>query len=54
MEKISAQIERRQKVEAAEVELQKSANTKAAPALENRARNILNGETRKAAETQSL
>src|SRR4029450_828837 len=54
MEKISAQIERRQKVEAAERLLAESSNKSAPPALENRARNPMSPEARKAGGTRSL
>jgi HK97 family phage major capsid protein len=54
MEKVSAQIERRQKVEAAERLLAESSNKTAAPALENRARNPMTAEARKAGETKAF
>src|SRR4030095_1153468 len=54
MEKVSAQIERRQKVEAAERGLAESSNKTAAPALENRARNPMTAEARKAGETKAF
>lgn len=54
MEKVSAQIERRQKVEAAERLLAESSNKSAPPALENRARNPMTAEARKAGETKAF
>jgi HK97 family phage major capsid protein len=54
MEKISAQIERRRKVEAAERLLAESTNKSAPPALENRARNPMTAEARKAGEIKAF
>jgi HK97 family phage major capsid protein len=54
MEKVSAQIERRQKVEAAERLLAESSNKSAPPALENRTRNPMTAEARKAGETKAF
>src|SRR4030095_3741382 len=54
MEKVSGQIERRQKVETAERLLAESSNKSAPPALESRARNPMTPEARKAGETKAF
>jgi HK97 family phage major capsid protein len=54
MENLSGQIERRQKVETAERELEKSANKSAPPELDTRSKPHLTGEARKQAEEKAF